>query len=291
MKWLPLKMNFLPLIFQEINFVTEEYLTILSQLRQKEKGKNKEEKINNINDENDSKRSNQNQEKLESDSKSNNKEKETIEIDDFELLVKKYNCLRESISKRINELENFYEDNIEDVRVSNFEKARLRLKKLLMYNYETITRVENSSQQKNIFIKDSNNFFNKKITEETKNKIIENNIPLDKQIIKERIKEEERVKQKLVGFEESKKNTDYEKDEKNSQKRVVKVRGDEGFLRPTARSKRNLGTKDDNLEKFENDEYSKFKEIVFKIKLNQEEYKTFLKEKKNKGNISPYLFK
>ena len=291
MKWLPLKMNFLPLIFQEINFVTEEYLTILSQLRQKEKGKNKEEKINNINDENDSKRSNQDQEKLESDSKSNNKEKETIEIDDFELLVKKYNCLRESISKRINELENFYEDNIEDVRVSNFEKARLRLKKLLMYNYETITRVENSSQQKNIFIKDSNNFFNKKITEETKKKIIENNIPLDKQIIKERIKEEERVKQKLVGFEESKKNTEYEKDEKNSQKRVVKVRGDEGFLRPTARSKRNLGTKDDNLEKFENDEYSKFKEIVFKIKLNQEEYKTFLKEKKNKGNISPYLFK
>ena len=291
MKWLPLKMNFLPLIFQEINFVTEEYLTILNQLRQKEKGKNKEEKINNINDENDSKRSNQNQEKLESDSKSNNKEKETIEIDDFELLVKKYNCLRESISKRINELENFYEENIEDVRVSNFEKARLRLKKLLMYNYETITRVENSSQQKNIFIKDSNNFFNKKITEETKKKIIENNIPLDKQIIKERIKEEERVKQKLVGFEESKKNTDYEKDEKNSQKRVVKVRGDEGFLRPTARSKRNLGTKDDNLEKFENDEYSKFKEIVFKIKLNQEEYKAFLKEKKNKGNISPYLFK
>ena len=291
MKWLPLKMNFLPLIFQEINFVTEEYLTILSQLRQKEKGKIKDEKINIINDENDSKRSNQNQEKLESDSKSNNKEKETIEIDDFELLVKKYNCLRESISKRINELENFYEDNIEDVRVSNFEKARLRLKKLLMYNYETITRVENSSQQKNIFIKDSNNFFNKKITEETKKKIIENNIPLDKQIIKERIKEEERVKQKLVCFEESKKNTEYEKDEKNSQKRVVKVRGDEGFLRPTARSKRNLGNKDDNLEKFENDEYSKFKEIVFKIKLNQEEYNTFLKEKKNKGNISPYLFK
>ena len=291
MKWLPLKMNFLPLIFQEINFVTEEYLTILSQLRQKEKGKNKEEKKIDINDENDSKRSNQNQEKLESDSKSNNKGKETIEIDDFELLVKKYNCLRESISKRINELENFYEDNIEDVRVSNFEKARLRLKKLLMYNYETITRVENSSQQKNIFIKDSNNFFNKKITEETKKNIIENNIPLDKQIIKERIKEEERVKQKLVGFEESKKNTDYEKDEKNSQKRVVKVRGDEGFLRPTARSKRNLGTKDDNLEKFENDEYSKFKEIVFKIKLNQEEYNSFLKEKKNNGNIYPYLFK
>ena len=41
----------------------------------------------------------------------------------------------------LNELEEFYEDNIEDVRVSNFEKARLRLKKLLMYSYENINRV------------------------------------------------------------------------------------------------------------------------------------------------------
>ena len=141
------------------------------------------------------------------------------------------------------------------------------------------------------FIKSS---INEKVLErvnEIFNKIIFLLLGKIKDLESERIKEEERVKQKLVGFEESKKNTDYEKDEKNSQKRVVKVRGDEGFLRPTARSKRNLGNKDDNLEKFENDEYSKFKEIVFKIKLNQEEYKAFLKEKKNKGNISPYLFK
>ena len=37
MKWLPLKMNYLPLIFQEINFVTEEYIQLLSKIRQKEK--------------------------------------------------------------------------------------------------------------------------------------------------------------------------------------------------------------------------------------------------------------
>ena len=276
MEWLPLKMNFLPLIFQEINFVTEEYLTILNQLRHKEQGTTKEEKSTNIINENDSKINNQNKEKSENNFKNNNKEKETTESDELELIIKKYNDLRQSIGKRINELENFYEENIEDVRVSNFEKARLRLKKLLMYNYETITRVENSSQQKNIFIK---------------KKIIENNISLDKQIIKERIKEEDRIQQKLIGFEEKQKNIGYGKDARSSPKKVIKVRGDEGFLRPTARSRRNLGTKDDNLEKFENDEYSKFKEIVFKIKLNQEEYKTFLKEKKNKGNISPYLFK
>ena len=159
-----------------------------------------------------------------------------------------------------------------------------------MYNYETITRVENSSQQKNIFIKDSNNLLNKKITEEIKKKIIENNISLDKQIIKERIKEEDRIQQKLIGFEEKQKNIGYGKDARSSPKKVIKVRGDEGFLRPINRSRRTL--KDgDNLERYDNDEYSKFKEIVFKIKLNQDEYKTFLKEKKNKGNISPYLFK
>ena len=38
MEWLPLKMNFLPLIFQEINNVTEEYISLLSRLQQKEKG-------------------------------------------------------------------------------------------------------------------------------------------------------------------------------------------------------------------------------------------------------------
>ena len=290
MEWLPLKMNFLPLIFQEINFVTEEYLTILNQLRHKEQGTTKEEKSTNINNENDSKINNQNKEKSENNFKNNNKEKETTESDELELIIKKYNDLRQSIGKRINELENFYEENIEDVRVSNFEKARLRLKKLLMYNYETITRVENSSQQKNIFIKDSNNLLNKKITEEIKKKIIENNISLDKQIIKERIKEEDRIQQKLIGLEEKQKNIGYGKDAKSSPKKVIKVRGDEGFLRPINRSRRTL--KDgDNLERYDNDEYSKFKEIVFKIKLNQDEYKTFLKEKKNKGNISPYLFK
>ena len=296
MKWLPLKMNFLPLIFQEINFVTEDYLNLLNKLRQKEKEKPKEEKNYKINDENDSKKSNQNQEKTESDLEKNNneeKEKETIELDEFELIVKKYNALRESIGKRINELENFYEENIEDVRVSNIEKARLRLKKLLMYNYETITKIENSSQQKNIFIKDTNNLFNKKITEETKKKILENNISLDKQLIKERNKEEEKAKQKLIGSEEKQKKYKLRKSGKSANKKVFKVRGDEGFLRPTDRSNRRSGNLKDgeNFDKLENDEYSRFREIVFKIKLNQDEYKILLKEKKNKGHISPYLFK
>ena len=295
MKWLPLKMNFLPLIFQEINDVTEEYLTLLSNLRQKEKEIPKSKKKIQITDENDIRKSNQNQDKFESDSEKNNneeKEKETIELDEFELILKKYNGLRESIGKRINELENFYEDNIEDVRVSNFEKVRLRLKKLLMYNYETINKIENSSYQKNIFIKDSPNLLNKKMTEELKKKIFENNISLEKQLLKERNKEEEKARQKLIGPDEKQRKFKIKKDGKSEDKKVFKVRGDEGFLRSTDRSRRSGILKDeDNLERLDNDEYTKYREIVFKIKLNQDEYKNLLKEKKNKGHTSPYLFK
>ncbi len=174
-------MNYLPLIFQEINFVTEEYINLLRKIREKEK--------------------NSNEEKTKKDESENQQDKENENDEDLEIIIKKYNGLRESISKRINELEEFYEDNIEDVRVSNFEKARLRLKKLLMYSYENINKIENSSQQKNIFIKESNNLFNKKMTEDTKKKIIENNISLEKQLIKERNKEEEKAKKKLIGNE------------------------------------------------------------------------------------------
>ena len=190
MKWLPLKMNFLHLIFQEINFVTEEYISLLSKIRQKESEKEskKSQKVeNNIRsrDESPSRKSNKNIEQTDSEFEVN-KEKEKTETEkeneydeEYEIIVKKFNGLRMSISKRINELEDFYEDNIEDVRVSNFEKARLRLKKLLMYSYDNINKVENSSHQKDIFIKDENNLFNKKITEDTKKKIIENNISLE----------------------------------------------------------------------------------------------------------------
>ena len=278
MKWLPLKMNYLPLIFQEINFVTEEYIHLLSKIR--EKDKKQEEK-----------KAKENKDKDERES-----EKENEDEDDIEIIIKKYNGLRESISKRINELEDFYEDNIEDVRVSNFEKARLRLKKLLMYSFENINRVENSSQQKNIFIKENNTIFNKKLTEDTKKKIIENNIPLEKQVIKEKNKEEAKAKKKFVD------NTNINEVKKkkkvfNNQniKKVIKVTGDEGFLKPTERGKRSSMARfirdSDNVGGFDYDDYSKCREIIFKIKLNPEEYKLLLKEKKNKGKLSPYLFK
>ena len=283
MKWVPLKMNYLPLIFQEINFVTEEYIHLLNKIRQKQKNfeKNKPDKENNINENNTPINENEKAEENEND-------------EDIEIIIKKYNGLRESISKRINELEEFYEENIEDVRVSNFEKVRLRLKKLLMYSYENINRVENSSQQKNIFIKENNNIFNKKITEDTKKKIMENNISLEKQMIKEKNKEEEKAQTKLVG------RTSKEKLKKKvfknyypDQKKVLKVTGDEGFMKPTERGKRASMAKfirdSENTGGYDYEDFSKCKEIIFKIKMSPDEYKNLLKEKKNKGKS--YMFK
>ena len=306
MKWLPIKMNFLPLIFQEINFVTEDYITILNKIRQKEMekkqgSKKKFETDKKSNDESPSKADNKFQEQTDSEyelNKEKEKEKAEIEIEkeneedeEMEKLIKKYNGLRSSISKRINELEDFYEDNIEDVRVSNFEKARLRLKKLLMYSYENINKIENSSYQKNIFIKDENNHLNKKLTEDIKRKIIENNISLEKQIVKERKKEEEKAKKKLLG-EERQKKIFNKKDNIKNKKRVIKVRAEGGFSTMSDKARKSSVMSDSEyFDGFDMDEYNKSREIIFKIKLKEDEYKLLMKEKKNKGNISPYLFK
>jgi len=286
MKWLPLKMNYLPLIFQEINIVTEEYISILSKLREKEKENQKNINKNEISPN----KNDQSQSKSESENENNYKEKGSTEDDEYKFIIKKYNHFRESICKRINELENFYEENLEDIRIAHFEKARLRLKKLLMYSYENINKIENSSQQKDIFIKDTTNLYNKIITEETKRKILENNISLEKKLINERNKEEEKVRKKLIGNEQNKAGNKI--DTKLNLKKIIKVRGDEGFLRPTDRSRKGAGMREyENIDKRNFDDYSKFKEIVFKIKLSQDEFKLLLKEKKNKGGLSPNLFK
>ena len=39
-------MNYLPLIFQEINFVTEEYINLLSKIREKQKNQSQNEETN-----------------------------------------------------------------------------------------------------------------------------------------------------------------------------------------------------------------------------------------------------
>ena len=298
MKWLPLRMNYLPLIFHEINNITEEYITLLIKIRQKDTEKqNPPKKLYNINprtEESPSRKNNKFQSQSEGDYENyeqTENEKTNEDDEEIELAIKNYNGLRESISKRINELEEFYEDNIEDIRVSNFEKARLRLKKLLMYTYDNINKIENSAQQKNIFIKDSNNLFSKKITEDTKKQILENNISLEKKTINQRKKKEEQKTKKkttIDSYESKKTRSNKKEGNSNIKSRVIKVRGDEGFLKQTENRKKSSVITE---SEFDFDDYSKCREIIFKIKLSQDEYKLLLKEKKNKGPISPYLFK
>ena len=298
MKWLPLRMNYLPLIFHEINNITEEYITLLNKIRQKDTEKqNPPKALYNINprtEESPSRKNNKFQSQSEGDYENyeqTENEKTNEDDEEIELAIKKYNGLRESISKRINELEEFYEDNIEDIRVSNFEKARLRLKKLLMYTYDNINKIENSAQQKNIFIKDINNLFNKKITEDTKKQILENNISLEKKTINQRKKKEEQKTKKkttIDSYESKKPRSNKKEGNSNIKSRVIKVRGDEGFLKQTENRKKSSVITE---SEFDFDDYSKCREIIFKIKLSQDEYKLLLKEKKNKGPISPYLFK
>ena len=298
MKWLPLRMNYLPLIFHEINNITEEYITLLKKIRQKDTEKqNPPKALYNINprtEESPSRKNNKFQSQSEGDYENyeqTENEKTNEDDEEIELAIKKYNGLRESISKRINELEEFYEDNIEDIRVSNFEKARLRLKKLLMYTYDNINKIENSAQQKNIFIKDSNNLFSKKITEDTKKQILENNISLEKKTINQRKKKEEQKTKKkttIDSYESKKTRSNKKEGNSNIKSRVIKVRGDEGFLKQTENRKKSSVITE---SEFDFDDYSKCREIIFKIKLSQDEYKLLLKEKKNKGPISPYLFK
>jgi hypothetical protein len=298
MKWLPLKMNFLPLLFQEINNITEEYITLLNKIRQKDietqKSQKKLENINQSNEESPSRKTNKFQSQSEGDNENyeqTENEKTNEDNEELDMTIKKFNSLRESISKRINELEEFYEDNIEDIRVSNFEKARLRLKKLLMYTYDNINRVENSAQQKNIFIRDNINLFSKKITQETKRQILENNTSIEKKAINQKKKKEEKKTKKKTTIDsyESKKGINNKKDGSNVKSRVFKVTGNEGFLRQTENRKKSSVITESEIDY---EDYSKCREIIFKIKLSQDEYKLLLKEKKNnKGPLSPYLFK
>ena len=298
MKWLPLKMNFLPLLFQEINNITEEYITLLNKIRQKDIEKQKSQKtlenINPSNEESPSRKTNKFQSQSEGDNENyeqTENEKTNEDNEELDMTIKKFNSLRESISKRINELEEFYEDNIEDIRVSNFEKARLRLKKLLMYTYDNINRVENSAQQKNIFIRDNINLFSKKITQETKRQILENNTSIEKKAINQKKKKEEKKTKKKTTIDsyESKKGINNKKDGSNVKSRVFKVTGNEGFLRQTENRKKSSVITESEIDY---EDYSKCREIIFKIKLSQDEYKLLLKEKKNnKGPLSPYLFK
>ena len=52
---------------------------------------------------------------------------------------------------RIEELDNFFEDNFENPQALIFEKVRIRLKKLLMYDPDYVIKLENDVSSRNNF--------------------------------------------------------------------------------------------------------------------------------------------
>ena len=246
MKWISLKMNMIPLIFQEIDNVTEQYINLLNSIR----------KINfNEND--------------------NNKF-------EYENNVNEFNELRESITKRINELEDFYENNIEDIRVNNFEKARLRLKKLLMYDVDIINRIEDENyddDDENISSNEKNKNDKKKIDEAKKrNYQYSNYLKNEKKIKNEKDKNDNvpklNIPTKKINYSDNNKFV-YVKNNKD------KIFDNNDFYNFNNNNNINnkLNFSDKSLDMID---FSKLKEIIFKIKLNPSEYKTLMKEKNKK---------
>ena len=219
MKWITLKMHMLPVIFQEIDFVTEQYINLLNTIR-----KSNTNEVNFL--------------------RNNAKEKENK--------IKEFNELRENITKRINELEDFYEDNIEDIRVNNFEKARLRLKKLLMYDVDTINKIENSTNQINIFINNPEQSI-APLTEEKKKKIFENSLPNEKiaqiqaaqalvEAEKERIRQNEIKMNNQKKISNNKNNVRVDKNKSSSMpkkyNKVDKINMESSYMKPLNKNRK-----------------------------------------------------
>ena len=247
MKWISLKMNMIPLIFQEIDNVTEQYINLLNSIR----------KINfNEND--------------------NNKF-------EYENNVNEFNELRESITKRINELEDFYENNIEDIRVNNFEKARLRLKKLLMYDVDIINRIEDENyddDDENISSNEKNKNDKKKIDEAKKRNFqYSNYLKNEKKIKNEKDKNDNvpklNIPTKKINYSDNNKFVYV----KNNKDKIFDNNDFYNFNNNNNNINNKLNFSDKSLDMID---FSKLKEIIFKIKLNPSEYKTLMKEKNKK---------
>ena len=69
--------------------------------------------------------------------------------------VEEFNLLRENIKKRIDELDNFYEDNFDNEFISYFEAGRYKLKKLIQYEPNLINEIDNGNMKAYILAKNS----------------------------------------------------------------------------------------------------------------------------------------
>ena len=68
--------------------------------------------------------------------------KEIQETNNYEKTLE-FNELRNSITLRIEEIDKFFEQNFDKPFIFNFEKGRIRLKKLLMYEPELFNKIDN----------------------------------------------------------------------------------------------------------------------------------------------------
>ena len=87
--------------------------------------------------------------------------KEIQETNNYEKTLE-FNELRNSITLRIEEIDNFFEQNFDKPFIFNFEKGRIRLKKLLMYEPELLNQFENGKNLNgmNFGIKNNNDINN-----------------------------------------------------------------------------------------------------------------------------------
>ena len=69
--------------------------------------------------------------------------------------------LRESIKKRIDDLDNFFEDNFDDEFIIYFERGRYKLKKLIQYEPNLINEIDNGNNMKAFILgqNSKDNFF------------------------------------------------------------------------------------------------------------------------------------
>lgn len=124
-QWCRIKLHLLPTVMQEIDIVIKEYtgkyhLLISIDL------------VNNI--------------------LSEDNEEEAYEQ------MKKYEKYREDIQDRISQLEDFYELNFGEENIEHFDIARLRLKRLLMYDVVSISKINRAFTNKDEdYILSSNN--------------------------------------------------------------------------------------------------------------------------------------
>lgn len=212
-----LKIHLLPLLMQEIELISNEYLSNLKQLLS-----NSDEFISN-----------------------------------------KHYQLQELILNRITEIEDFYELNFGEENIENFEIARLKLKKLLMYDVNNIKSANEVYLNKEKAVNTITNNTVKRVNEirvDTKS-----NKPILKTINSNKFtsKSKDKNKRETIIFS----NKEISKsDTKGNKNNLEEAKVNNSFFK---------------VEETSSIENESWKEITFKMLLTEKEYKLLMAEKAN----------